>query len=130
MKRAKGTLCSIVTDLLEHWQSDLMLGMPKPPVPTYELDTVAYFAIKNYHTNSNSRYPETTASPGLADKHKPIFTLKVWQRVPPPCFSHHIQGQEAVCITSSSDASELSTALTAEMRLDYWNTVLNDAKNV
>lgn len=128
-----------LTDLLEHWQSDLMLGnFFKATCPyLYELDTVAYFAIKrNYHTNSTiAGIRETTQL--LLDLYRInnktyIHPLKVWQRYSPTMFfPHHIQGQEAVCITSSSDASELFNSINrSEMRLDYWNTVLNDAKKM
>lgn len=127
-----------LTDLLEYWQSDLMIGnFFKATCPyLYELDTVAYFAIKrNYHTYSTiAGIRETTQL--LLDlyqiKNKTyIHPLKVWQRYSPTMFFPHlIQGQEAVCITSSTDASELFTSINrGEIRLDHWNTVFKNAKN-
>jgi len=126
-----------LTDLLKYWHSDLMIGnFFKATCPyLYELDTVAYFAIKrNYHTYSTiAGIRETTQL--LLDLYQIkdktyIHPLKVWQRYSPTMFFPHlIQGGEAVCITSSSDASELFNSISrGEMRLDHWNTVFNDAK--
>ncbi|MDD4689746.1 MAG: PEP/pyruvate-binding domain-containing protein [Eubacteriales bacterium] len=128
-----------LTDLLEYWQSDLMLGnFFKATCPyLYDLDTVAYFAIKrNHHVyNTIAGIRETTQL--LLDlyqiKNKTyIHPLKVWQRYSPTMFfPHFIQDQEAVCITSSSDASELFNSINrSEMRLDHWNTIFNDAKGM
>lgn len=126
-----------LTDLLKYWNSDLMIGnffMATCPY-LYELDTVAYFAIKrNSHTYSTiAGIRETTQL--LLDLYQIkdktyIHPLKVWQRYSPTMFFPHlIQGQEAVCITSSSDASELFNSINrGEMRLDHWNTIFNKAK--
>jgi len=126
-----------LTDLLEYWHSDLMIGnFFKATCPyLYELDTVAYFAIKrNSHTyNTIAGIRETTQL--LLDLYQIndkiyIHPLKVWQRYSPTMFFPHlIQGRNAVCITSSSDASELfNTINRGEMRLDYWHTIFNKAK--
>ncbi|NLX64800.1 MAG: pyruvate kinase [Clostridiaceae bacterium] len=128
-----------LTDLLEYWHSDLMIGnFFKATCPyLYELDTVAYFAIKrNIHTyNTIAGIRETTQL--LLDLYQIndktyIHPLKVWQRYSPTMFFPHlIQGREAVCITSSSDASELFNSINrGEIRLDYWNTIFNDAKKM
>ncbi len=128
-----------LTDLLEYWKSDLMIGnFFKATCPyLYELDTVAYFAVKrNFHTYSTiAGIRETTQL--LLDLYQInektyIHPLKVWQRYSPTMFfPHFIEGQEAVCITSSSDASELFTSISrGEIRLDYWNTIFNDAKKM
>lgn len=128
-----------LTDLLEYWHSDLMTGnFFKATCPyLYELDTVAYFAImRNCHTyNTIAGIRETTQL--LLDLYQIkdktyIHPLKVWQRYSPTMFFPHlIQEQEAVCITSSLDASELFNSISrGEMRLDYWNTIFNDAKKV
>jgi len=128
-----------LTDLLEYWHSDLMIGnFFKATCPyLYELDTVAYFAIKrNFHTyNTIANIRETTQL--LLDLYHIndkiyIHPLKVWQRYSPTMFFPHlIQGREAVCITSSSDASELFNSINrGEIRLDYWNTIFNDAKKM
>ena len=109
-----------LTDLLKHWHSDLMIGnFFKATCPyLYELDTIAYFAImRNYHTyNTIAGIRETTQL--LLDLYQIkdktyIHPLKVWQRYSPTMFFPHlIQGQEAICITSSSDASELFNSIT------------------
>jgi len=128
-----------LTDLLKYWHSDLMIGnFFKATCPyLYELDTVAYFAIKrNFHTYSTiANIRETTQL--LLDLYQIndktyIHPLKVWQRYSPTMFfPHFIQGQEAICITSSSDASELFNSINRwEIRLDHWNTIFNKAKRV
>ncbi len=128
-----------LTDLLEYWNSDLMIGnFFKATCPyLYELDTIAYFAVKrNFHTfNTIAGIRETTQL--LLDLYQInekiyIHPLKVWQRYSPTMFFPHlIQGQDAVCITSSSDVSELFTRINrGEIRLDYWNTIFNEAKKM
>jgi len=128
-----------LTDLLKYWHSDLMIGnFFKATCPyLYELETVAYFAIKrNFHTYSTiAGIRETTQL--LLDLYQIndktyIHPLKVWQRYSPTMFFPHlIQGQEAICITSSSDASELFNSINrGEIRLDHWNTIFNKAKRM
>lgn len=128
-----------LTDLLEFWYSDLMIGnFFKVTCPyLYELDTVAYFALfRNVHTNSTiAGIRETTQL--LLDiyevKHKLyIHPLKVWQRYSPTMFFPHlIQGQEAYSITASTEAAELfSTIHRGAERLDYWDVVFQKAKEV
>jgi pyruvate,water dikinase len=128
-----------LTDLLEYWRSDLMIGnFFKATCPyLYELDTVAYFAIKRgFHTYSTiAGIRETTQL--LLDLYQIhdktyIHPLKVWQRYSPTMFfPHFIQDQKAICITSSSDASELFNRITrGDMRLDYWNTIFIDARKM
>ena len=128
-----------LTDLLEYWHSDLMIGnFFKATCPyLYELDTVAYFAImRNFHTNSTiAGIRETTQL--LLDLYQIndktyMHPLKVWQRYSPTMFFPHlVQNGEAVCITSSSDASELFNSINrGETRLDHWNTIFSDAKKV
>ncbi len=128
-----------LTDLLEYWHSDLMIGnFFKATCPyLYDLETVAYFAIRrNYHTYSTiAGIRETTQL--LLDLYQInektyIHPLKVWQRYSPTMFFPHlIQGQDAVCITSSADASELFNSINRyEIRLDHWNRIFSDAKNM
>ena len=128
-----------LTDLLKYWHSDLMIGnFFKATCPyLYELDTIAYFAIKrNFHTYSTiAGIRETTQL--LLDIYEInnktyIHPLKVWQRYSPTMFFPHlIQNQEAVCITASSDASELLANIQrGENRLDYWNVTFNRARKV
>ena len=126
-----------LTDLLEYWFSDLMIGnFFKVTCPfLYELDAIAYFAIiRNTHTYSTiAGIRETTQL--LLDlyqvNHKYyIHSLKAWQRYSPTMFFPHlIQGQEAVCITASSQAAELFSSINRGGEwLDYWEIVLNKAK--
>ncbi|MEG6521991.1 PEP/pyruvate-binding domain-containing protein [Desulfotomaculum sp. 1211_IL3151] len=126
-----------LTDLLEYWYSDLMIGnFFKVTCPfLYELDAIAYFAIiRNTHTYSTiAGIRETTQL--LLDlyqvNHKYyIHPLKAWQRYSPTMFFPHlIQGQEAVCITASSQAAELFSSINRGGEwLDYWEIVLNKAK--
>lgn len=128
-----------LTDLLEYWHSDLMIGnFFKVICPfLYELDTIAYFAImRNAHTYSTiAGIRETTQV--LIDLYQVkdnmyIHPLKVWKRYSPTMFLPHlVKGQEAICITSSAEAAELFSAINrSEERLDYWNVIFNKAKDV
>lgn len=127
-----------LTDLLQYWHSDLMIGnFFKVTCPfLYQLDTIAYFAIiRNVHTNSTiARIRETTQI--LLDLYQVndkyyVHPLKVWQRYSPTMFFPHlIQGQDTVCITSSSEAAALFSSIRrGEERLDYWDVVFNIGKD-
>ena len=127
-----------LTDLLKFWHSDLMIGnFFRVTCPfLYDLDTVAYFALKrNSHTyDTIARIRETTQV--LLDLYRVkenyyIHPLKVWERYAPTMFFPHlIDGQEAVCITSSADAAALFSGYTwNEERLDYWAVTLQNARN-
>lgn len=126
-----------LTDLLEYWYSDLMIGnFFKVTCPyLYELDTIAYFAImRNVHTYSTiAGIRETTQI--LLDLYEVnqklyIHPLKVWQRYSPTMFfPHRIQGEEAVSITASSEAAELFSSIhRGEERLDFWDVLLGNAR--
>ena len=126
-----------LTDLLEAWYSDLMIGnFFRVTCPyLYELDTIAYFAIKrNVHTYSTiAGIRETTQL--LLDLYSVngriyIHPLKVWQRYSPTMFFPHlIQGDEAICITASAEAAELFSSIhRGEERLDYWDVLFKQAK--
>lgn len=126
-----------LTDLLEYWYSDLMLGnFFKVICPyLYELDTVAYFAIiRNVHTYSTiAGIRETTQL--LLDLYQVkeklyIHPLKVWKRYSPTMFFPHlIQGETALSITSSAEAAELFSSIhRGEERLDYWNELFKKAR--
>jgi hypothetical protein len=127
-----------LTDLLQYWYSDLMIGnFFRVTCPyLYELDTIAYFAIiRNAHTFSTiAGIRETTQLLlDLYDVNHKIYIhpLKVWQRyLPTMFFPHLIQGEEATCITASTEAAELfSSILRGEDRLDYWNVVFRSARS-
>ncbi|MDI6402486.1 PEP/pyruvate-binding domain-containing protein [Balneolaceae bacterium ANBcel3] len=128
-----------LTDLLEHWHSDLMIGnFFKVTCPyLFELDTIAYFAIKRKaHTNlCIAGIRETTQL--LLDlyhvnKEYYIHPLKVWERYSPTMFFPHLlQGEDALSITSSVRAAELFSGLErSEERLDHWNRILLEAREL
>jgi pyruvate,water dikinase len=127
-----------LTDLLKYWNSDLMIGnFFKVTCPfLYELDTVAYFAlIRDAHTfNTIAGIRETTQL--LLDLYRVndklyVHPLKVWQRYSSTMFFPHlIDGQEAVCITASTEVAELFSSIRRSGdRLDYWNITFNKAKD-
>lgn len=126
-----------LTDLLQYWHSDLMIGnFFKVTCPyLYELDTVAYFAIiRDAHTfTAIAGIRETTQV--LLDLYQVkdnlyIHPLKVWQRYSPTMFFPHlIQGQETTSITASAEVAELFSSIhRGGDRLDYWNVTFNKAK--
>jgi hypothetical protein len=103
----------------------------------FELNTVAYFAIiRNVHTYSTiAEIRETTQL--LLDLYEVnerlyIHPLKVWQRYSPTMFfPHRIQGEEAICITASSEAAELFSSIhRGEVRLDFWNVLFKNARDM
>lgn len=126
-----------LTDLLEYWHSDLMIGnFFKVSCPyLYELDTIAYFAIiRNIHTYSTiAGIRETTQLLldlyNINDKFY-VHPLKVWQRYSPTMFFPHlIQGQESVCITASAEAAELFSSINRTGKIiDYWDVVFNKGR--
>ncbi|WP_404328172.1 PEP/pyruvate-binding domain-containing protein [Mesobacillus maritimus] len=126
-----------LTDLLESWYSDLMIGnFFKVSCPfLYELDTIAYFAImRNAHTYSTiAGIRETTQL--LLDLYEVnekmyIHPLKASERYSPTMFFPHlIKGSEAICISASSEIAELFSSINrGEERLDYWNVVFANAR--
>jgi hypothetical protein len=127
-----------LTDLLEYWYSDLMIGnffMVSCPF-LYELDTIAYFAImRNAHTYGTiAGIRETTQlllDLYLVNGRIYIHPLKVWQRYSPTMFFPHlIRGNEAVCITASSEVAELFSSVQRKgERLDYWTVAFDKAED-
>ncbi|MFC3768110.1 PEP/pyruvate-binding domain-containing protein [Paenibacillus sp. GCM10012303] len=126
-----------LTDLLQYWHSDLMIGnFFKVSCPfLYELDTIAYFAIvRNVHTYSTiASIRETTQL--LLDLYRVgdnyyIHPLKVWNRYSPTMFfPHRIRGQEAECITASAESAELFSSIQrGGERLDYWDVLFHKAR--
>lgn len=126
-----------LTDLLTDWHSDLMIGnFFKVTCPyLYELDTVAYFAVvrdvTTFATIAGIR--ETTQL--LLDLYQVhgklyIHPLKVWQRYSPTMFFPHlIQGQEAICMTASSEVAELFGSIRRGVnRPDHWDIVFDKAR--
>jgi len=127
-----------LTDLLEHWHSDLMIGnFFKITCPyLYELDTVAYFAlIRGSHTYGTiATIRDTTQL--LLDLYQVsgslyIHPLKVWQRYSPTMFFPHlIRGDEAVSITASSQVADLFASVQRQGdRLDPWTVAFARAED-
>ncbi|WP_017470786.1 PEP/pyruvate-binding domain-containing protein [Amphibacillus jilinensis] len=125
-----------LTDLLEQWCSDLMIGnFFKVCCPyLYELDTVAYFALtRNVHTYSTiARIRETTQvllDLYSVDQHHYIHPIKVWERYSPTMFFPHlIKGDQVKSITSSSEAAALFGHINRiEERPDYWDALFQKA---
>jgi len=126
-----------LTDLLQYWYSDLMIGnFFRVTCPfLYELETIAYFPIiRNVHTYSTiAGIRETTQL--LLDLYHVngrmyIHPLKVWERYSPTMFFPHlIDGDEAFSITASSDAAELFSQIQRSgERLDYWEVIFKKAR--
>ncbi len=127
-----------LTDLLRHWHSDLMIGnFFKVTCPfLYELDTVAYFALRRaehtYGTVATIR--ETTQlllDVYRIDERTYVHPLKVWERYSPTMFFPNlIDGDEAVCITASAEAAELFSRLRrAADRQDPWELAFDAARD-
>ena len=125
-----------LSDLLEFWYSDLMIGnFFRVTCPfLYILDTVAYFAlIRGVHTHSTiARIRETTQL--LLDLYQIdnkiyVHPLKVWERYSPTMFFPHlIDVDKAIPITSSADAASLFSGLGQGIKaLDYWDITLEKA---
>ena len=118
-----------LTDLLEHWHSDLMIGnFFKITCPyLYELDTVAYFAlVRGAHTYGTIATIRDTTQV-LLDLYQVsgslyIHPLKAWQRYSPTMFFPHlIKGDEAESITASSQVADLFSSVQRQGdRLDHW----------
>ncbi len=127
-----------LTDLLRYWHSDLMISnFFKVTCPfLYELDTIAYFAIvRDAHAFTTiASIRETTQLLldlyNIKDKLY-VHPLKVWERYSSTMFFPHlIQGQDAICLTSSSEVAELfSRIMRGGERQDFWNVTFNKAKD-
>jgi len=125
-----------LSDLLEFWYSDLMIGnFFRVTCPfLYQLDTIAYFALlRDVHTHATiARIRETTQL--LLDLYSAgekiyIHPLKVWERYSPTMFFPHlIEGEKAVSITASADAAALFAGLgRSGQPRDHWETILDRA---
>lgn len=125
-----------LSDLLEFWYSDLMIGnFFRVICPfLYKLDTIAYFALmRSVHThNTIARIRETTQL--LLDLYNIdekiyIHPLKVWERYSPTMFFPHlIQEKKAASITASAEAALLFSGLEQGRHpRDYWEITLERA---
>ena len=126
-----------LSDLLEHWYSDLMVGnFFRVTCPLlYKLNTVAYFALmRGTHTyNTIARIRETTQL--LLDLYRIsgksyIHPLKVWERYSPTMFFPHlIDGDRAVSVTASAEAATLfSGQWRPKQAQDFWESTLDRAR--
>ncbi|HPZ42871.1 MAG TPA: PEP/pyruvate-binding domain-containing protein [Bacillota bacterium] len=126
-----------LSELLRFWHSDLMIGnFFQVTCPLlYELNTIAYFALfRNAHNYSTiARIRETTQL--LLDIYSVkgnyyIHPLKAWQRYSPTMFLPHlIDGQDAICITSSAHASELFSSYSwSSKKMDYWEVAFQKSR--
>lgn len=127
-----------LSDLLEHWYSDLMIGnFFRVTCPyLYQMETIAYFAlIRGTHIhNTIARIRETTQV--LLDMHTIegkmyVHPLKVWGRYSPSMFFPHlVHDEEAVSITASSEAAALFSGQRQLQRpRDFWEIMLDRARN-
>ncbi len=132
-----------LSDLLDQWSSDLMIGnFFRITCPyLFELDTVAYFAIKHgaHSFDTIARIRETTQlliNLYHQDGIDYIHPLKVWQRYSPTMFlPHQISGDQCIPITSSADAARLFAGTNplhyqATRQIDYWDRLFFDAEQL
>lgn len=127
-----------LSDLLEYWYSDLMIGnffqVACPAL--FKLDTVACFALmRGTHINTTIARIRTTTQI-LLDLHTIagktyVHPLKVWERYSPTMFFPHlIEGDRATSITASSEAAALfSGQWQLQQARDYWEITLEQAKS-
>lgn len=130
-----------LSDLLERWSSDLMIGnFFRITCPyLFELDTIAYFSLLRGHHSYDTiaRIRETTQL--LLDLYRIegrdyIHPLKVWQRYAPTMFlPHRITVEMCEPITSSAEASVLFASVQtrqqqAERQIDFWDRLFLTAE--
>ncbi len=136
-----------LSDLLEVWASDLMIGNFFRIVCPYlfELDTIAYFALRRgqHAYEAIARIRETTQillDLYAIDGQYYLHPLKVWQRYSPTMFLlHHIDEYQGQPITNSAEATELfnqvrkiastgSLAAQTGRQIDYWDRLFQHAE--
>jgi pyruvate, water dikinase len=132
-----------LSDLLNEWSSDLMIGNFFRIVCPYlfELDTVTYFALRRgaHSFDTIARIRETTQL--LIDHYHYeardyIHPLKVWQRYSPTMFMpHELAGDQCIPMTNSADTASLFAGINsanyqAERKIDYWDRLFLDAENL
>jgi hypothetical protein len=126
-----------LSDLLEDWATDLMVGNLFRVVCPYlfELDTVAYFGLLNDHHSHTTvaRIRETTQV--LIDVRRTagechVQPVKVWRRQSPTMFlPHRHHGHRFEPVIDSSDATRVQAALQPDhsqgpqRQLDYWDAL-------
>lgn len=130
-----------LSDLLESWSSDLMIGnFFRITCPyLFKLDTVAWFCLmRGQHSfDTIARIRDTTQL--LLDLyhiggHDYLHPLKVWQRYSPSMFlPHSLDDDSCRPLTSSADAAALfasvqTRAQQAERQIDFWDRLFLTAE--
>ena len=136
-------LFDCLSDLLDQWSSDLMIGnFFRITCPyLFELDTLAYFALKRgaHSFDTIARIRETTQL--LIDLYNLngtiyIHPLKVWQRYSSTMFlPHKMEGDKCLPLSNSVDAANLFEATNplyyqASRQIDYWDRLFIDAEQL
>ncbi|MCD7866721.1 MAG: PEP/pyruvate-binding domain-containing protein [Clostridiales bacterium] len=128
-----------LSELLNFWYSDLMIGnFFRVTCPfLYQMDTVAYFAIRrNHHVfDTIARIRETTQclfDLYIIDGKMYVHPLKADGRYSPTMFFPHlIEGESSSSITSSTQAAELFSGFEwGSRRLDFWNVTMENAREL
>lgn len=127
-------ICDCLSDLLDAWATDTMVGnFFRVVCPfLFELDTVAWFALypSRHSRTTLDRIRETTQV--LVDIHRAgddvqVQPIKVWRRQSPTMFlPHREEAGRFVPVTDSSDATRLQAAIEQQQvhsqpLLDYWD---------
>lgn len=135
----KGTffVFDCLSELQEHWCSDLMTGNFFQVTCPYlrERENVTYFALyRNAHTQDTiARIREVTQlllNLYRIDNQYYLHPLKVWHRYSPVMFLPHLLTPEgSECITDSASSAELFSRLQIHTKkLDYWDIRFEEAK--
>ncbi|MCC5857142.1 MAG: phosphoenolpyruvate synthase [Ectothiorhodospiraceae bacterium] len=129
-------VCDCLSDLLDAWATDHMVGNFFRVVCPYlfELDTVAYFALhpRSHSHITLSRIRETTQvmiDVRRAADEMQVQPVKVWRRQSPTMFLPHRQrGEQFLPVVDSSEATRLQALLEQQYQqdrqqrlLDYWD---------
>ncbi|MGO1692752.1 MAG: PEP/pyruvate-binding domain-containing protein [Marinobacter sp.] len=127
-------VCDCLSDLLNAWATDAMVGnFFRVVCPfLYELETVAWFALyPDRHSRTTlDRIRQTTQV--MVDVHRlgedvQIQPIKAWRRQSPTMFlPHREQNGHFIPVTDSSDATRLQAGLelaqlNRQPLLDYWD---------
>ncbi|BAU57923.2 phosphoenolpyruvate synthase [Halorhodospira halochloris] len=138
-------VCDCLSDLLEAWATDYMVGNFFRVVCPYlfELDTVAYFALlpqRHSHTTL-ARIRATTQvmiDVRCSAEELHVQPVKVWQRYSPTMFlPHRWLDDQFVPVIDSHDATRLQAELERRHQsqrqrrlLDYWDRLFLEATEV
>ncbi|MEE0201832.1 MAG: PEP/pyruvate-binding domain-containing protein [Muricomes sp.] len=130
-------LFDCLTEMQQHWCSDLMIGNFFQVACPYlsELETVSCFALdRNAHTpDTIARIREAVRlllNLYFVDGNYYLHPLKVWERYSPVMFLPHLLTETgAECITDSASSAELFSRLQVHTKkLDYWDVSFEEAK--